>query len=89
VHDAVDHCVVEKELGAGESDCLLMTTWHTDERLDETLWFFSMLAIPAESHVFADFERFAVAVGAPEWAVQMGRALAEIKRESSEAGNVH
>ncbi len=71
VHDAVDSCVVETELQAGEADYLLMTTWHANEPLEEATWFFRMLAIPSENHVFVDFDRFAVAVGNPDWAREM------------------
>jgi hypothetical protein len=77
VHDAVDICAVEKEIEIGESDYLLMTTWHADESLEEAAWFFKMLAVPSENHVFADFDRFAVAVGNPDWAHEMGRYLFE------------
>jgi len=77
VHDTVDRCVVERELDAGESDYLLMTTWHADESLEETLWFFNTLAIPAESHVIENLDRFAVAIGNPKWAQQMERYLSE------------
>ncbi|MGA3372254.1 MAG: hypothetical protein ABSC48_10900 [Terracidiphilus sp.] len=68
VHDAVDLCVVEKELSEGEADYLLMTTWHHDETIEEALWFFQMNAIPAENRVVVDFSRSAVSVGNPEWA---------------------
>lgn len=76
VHDAVDECVVESELEAGERDYFLMTTWHSDEPLEEALEFFSTLAIPSETHVFADFERFAVTIGNPEWAQRIELHLA-------------
>jgi len=67
VHDAVDHCVVFNEIDGVEEDYLLMTTWHARESLEEALWFFSMNAIPAEEHVIADFERYAVIIGNREW----------------------
>jgi hypothetical protein len=85
VHDAVDMCVVEKKLQAGEADYLLMTTWHAEEPLEEATWFFKMLAIPSENHLFADFGRFAVAVGNPGWAQEMDRYLSEGSAADSEA----
>jgi len=87
VHDAVDMCVVEKDLRVGEADYLLMTTWHAKESLDEALWFFENLAIPAENHVFADFDRFAVAVGNHGWAQDMERHFS--KRVAPKAGAIH
>jgi hypothetical protein len=71
LHDAVDMCVVEKELNTGEADHLLMTTWHENESLEEAFEFFSDLAIPGEPHVFEDFDRFAVTVRNPGWAVAL------------------
>lgn len=71
VHDAVDSYVMEKEHSKGEADYLLMTTWHHNEPLEEAFWFFKMLAIPSEDHVFVDFERFAVSVGNLEWTNEM------------------
>ncbi|HXR37480.1 MAG TPA: hypothetical protein VN776_00215 [Terracidiphilus sp.] len=85
VHDAVDLCVVEKELDAGESDCFLMTTWHANEPLKEAAWFFKMLAIPSENHVFVDFDRFAVSVGNPDWAQETDRYLSEGAPPDAEA----
>jgi hypothetical protein len=73
VHDAVDDCFVEHELESGVADPFLMTTWHRNESLEEALWFFRMLAIPAEISALADLERFAVAVGKLEWAEEMER----------------
>ena len=79
-HDAVDMCVVESEIESGESDHLLMTTWHSDEPLEEALSFFETLAIPAENQVFDDFERFAVSVGNPTWATEMERVVSAVER---------
>jgi len=80
-HDAVDMCVVESEIESGESDHLLMTTWHSDETLEEALWFFKTLAIPAENQVFADFERFAVSVGNPDWESKMEQAVSALEEK--------
>jgi hypothetical protein len=74
-----------RELEEGESDYLLMTTWHADESLEEALWFFQHLAIPAENHVLEDLDRFAVAIGNPEWNRKMERYLSEIAAPDAEA----
>ncbi|HMD76630.1 MAG TPA: hypothetical protein VKG86_04565 [Terracidiphilus sp.] len=79
VHDAVDMCVAKREKEIGQADYTVMTTWHEDEPLKEVLWYFRTLAIPAEGHVFADFQRFAVPVGNPGWAVEMQRALVAVE----------
>ena len=75
VHDAVDRCFAQLKIEGKESDPILMTTWHQDESLAEAVWFFKMLAMPSESYVRAELERFAVAVGNPEWAREMESIL--------------
>jgi hypothetical protein len=84
MHDAVDLCAAKREQAFGPADYLLMTTWHDDEPLEEALWFFEMCAIPSEDHVLADLERFAVAVGNSDWAVEMERMLAQSKEKQEE-----
>lgn len=77
VHDAVDHCALMRGQKAGEEGALVMTTWHDDEPLREAVWFFKNMAIPEDSKVQADCERYAVAVGNPNWAESMKELLAE------------
>jgi hypothetical protein len=67
------------------NDYLLMTAWHADESLEEAFWFFKMNALPADCHVFADFDRSAVAVGNPEWANRMMHALSAQDDDVAEA----
>jgi hypothetical protein len=71
VHDAIDDCFIEHELEVREADPFLMTTWHQEESLEEAFWFFRMVAVPTENSVLANLERFAVAVGNPQWAHEM------------------
>jgi hypothetical protein len=68
-------CFVERETANRDAGPFLMTTRHNDEPLEEALWFFKMLAIPEENYVLAELERYAVAVGNSEWAMEMGRKL--------------
>jgi hypothetical protein len=56
VHDAIDYCCVEDEIESGESEFVLMTTWHDNEPLEEAFSFFRNLAIPCESELFNNFE---------------------------------
>jgi hypothetical protein len=44
-----------------------------------------MNALPADCHVFADFDRSAVAVGNPEWANRMMHALSAQDDDVAEA----
>jgi hypothetical protein len=75
VHDAIDLCVAARQVSSGERDNHLMSTWHRDESLEEALWFFNILAIPTDNHIIGDFERYAVAVGNPEYAERITRIL--------------
>ena len=52
-----------------------MTTWHAKDPLEKAAWYFKELAIPSEPDIFADFERYAVTIGNPEWATKMKTAL--------------
>jgi|SRR5580704_5704013 hypothetical protein len=78
VHDAVDMCDIERENHGAKPELFIMTTWHDDESLDEAVWFFKELALPDETQGVGTFDRFAVAVGNPEWADTITRALSEL-----------
>ena len=82
VHDALDSAVVEKEIASGELDYVVMTSWHANESLEESVWFFFMLAIPSETFVFKDFARYAVTVGNPEYRQRIGAALLKSEPET-------
>jgi hypothetical protein len=84
VHDAVDLADLEREREFGESDYFQMTTWHKNEPLDDAVWFFKHCAIPAEEHVLADWERFAVSVGNPAWKDRIVDSLSRVEVEEEE-----
>jgi len=71
VHDAVDQCDIERTEITGESDLVIMTTWHDDESLRKACWFFKEHALPNETSEIQSFDRFAVAVGDAKWAEKM------------------
>jgi hypothetical protein len=52
-----------------------MTTWHANETLKRAASFFKYLAIPSEEELFANFDRFAVAVNNPARATALKRSL--------------
>ena len=84
VHDAVDECDIEMESEARSADYIVMTTWHARETLREALWFFKVCAIPNDSIVPADCDRFAVAIGNPDWATEMEKALLLIESDADD-----
>lgn len=75
VHDAVDRCVIPRESQGGPLNYVTMTTWHDKESLEDAAWFFNEVAIPSEPHVLADFERYAVTIGNPEWGMRIEKSL--------------
>jgi hypothetical protein len=75
LHDAVDAIVAQKEQAEGPLPYTLMSTWHSDEPLGEAVSYFCTLALPSEPEVFANFSRYAVAVGSPELTRRLRQAL--------------
>ena len=72
-HDIVDDVVLEDDLGerkfAGPNqDDVIMTTWHTNESLEDALDFFATLAMPTDGFTQDSDFRLVVCVGQQEWA---------------------
>lgn len=87
VHDAIDRCDIEKHQEAGDElfdDTILLTTWHARDSLAEALWFFKVCAMPARSFDPADCDRFAVAVGNPDWAAELEREVHFIEADADD-----
>jgi len=49
VHDIFDEIEVQRDLEPTD-DNVIMTTWHSAESLEESLWFFVNCAFPAEAY---------------------------------------
>ena len=75
VHDAVDHADIERLHKPDDFDHIIMTTWHARESLAKALWFFKACALPLQAYDPADCDRFAVAVGNPDWAAELEREV--------------
>lgn len=81
VHDLFDTVMVEKDpKPTGES--VIMSTWHSDEPLDEALWYFMYSALPADDYSSTCQSWVVVAVDHTEWAAHIRRRLADPKRFS-------
>jgi hypothetical protein len=46
---------------------VIMTTWHSDESLEQALWFFAFNAYPDEAYVNAGTGKVAICVGNNTW----------------------
>ncbi|MDP9381764.1 MAG: hypothetical protein M3Q29_16790 [Chloroflexota bacterium] len=66
VHDLVDEAIVLREVGEGRA-YPVMTTWHSDESLDDALWFMANTACPHELYRATCKSRVAISVGEADW----------------------
>jgi len=67
VHDLFDSARSPEE----DDDEVILTTWHGEETLDETLWYFVGVAAASESYVETCTSWVAVSVNHPGWAEHM------------------
>ena len=84
VHDAVDHADRERLHQPDDFDRIIMTTWHAKESLAIALWFFKVCAVPVEAYDPANCDRFAVAVGNPDWAAELEREVLAIPHDADD-----
>jgi hypothetical protein len=75
VHDAFDETYVLMKLEQPDLPSV-MTTWHTDDSLDEALWFFADAAQLPTRDESTDW--LAVSVGCPAWANCIRQRLADL-----------
>jgi hypothetical protein len=84
VHGAVDRCDIERRPETRHADYIMMTTWHSDESLEEALWFFKVCALPRESIDPSECDRFSVAIGSSAWSIEMKKALKSIEGDADD-----
>lgn len=75
VHDLFDWAHIGD--GTEEPHFTLMSTWHSDEPLDEAIWFFMTCAVPLDDE-WKTTSYLAVIIGNAEWAVTVEAALSDI-----------
>jgi hypothetical protein len=66
-----------------DEECLfvepvIMTTWHTDDSLDEALWFFTTNAHPDDGYWDTTKSSLAISVGRADWDEHIRRRLADL-----------
>ncbi len=71
LHDIFDEVCFEVEP-------VIMTTWHSDESLDEALWFFVWNAHPDDGYVETTKSALAISVSRIDWETQIKRRLANL-----------
>jgi hypothetical protein len=75
VHDIFDEVHVGD--GSSEPSFTLMSTWHSDESLEEAIWFFINSAFPLDTEIETT-SYVAVTVGSADWAATVERALSDL-----------
>src|SRR6267378_8327650 len=65
VHDIFDEIIVEMD--PEQNKGVILTTWHSKERLDEALWFFINSAFPNEAYEGTCHAWIVASIGCPEW----------------------
>lgn len=81
VHDIID----EQWVGDGftaENDPTLMTTWHDDDSLDDTIWFTLYNALPIDMYFDDCRSVIAICIGNSDWAAKIRSAFIDTKRFS-------
>ena len=59
-------------------DPVIMTTWHSDDSLDEALWFFLRSAFPDDGYAATTQSALAISVGRHDWDEHIRTRLADI-----------
>src|SRR5713101_1066953 len=81
VHDTFDEIAVLRDLEQ-KDDNVIMTTWHSDESLEGSLWFFVNCAFPAQAYEESCKAWIVAPIGNAEWEQRI-RAAFEAAGECS------
>jgi hypothetical protein len=71
VHDVFD-------LECLDTEPLIMTNWHSEESLDEALWFFVYTAFSDDGYEDTTRSGLAISIGRPDWAEHIRMRLADL-----------
>jgi hypothetical protein len=75
VHDIIDEEYSKDGLSVVANESAIMTTWHDDESLEESVWFALNAAFP-DDRFFDDCKSVvAVCIGSASWATEISKAL--------------
>src|SRR6266581_6511557 len=66
VHDIFDEIEVQRDLEQ-KDDNVIITTWHADESLEESLWFFVNCAFPSQAYEQSCKEWIVAPIGNDGW----------------------
>jgi hypothetical protein len=76
VHDIIDEEYVGDGTNVNDDDSTIMTTWHTEESLEEATWFALNVAFPDDRFFDSCKAVISICIGNPQWKVSLERMLA-------------
>jgi hypothetical protein len=76
VHDIIDEEYVGDGTSVNDDDSTIMTTWHTDESLEEATWFALNVAFPDDRFFDSCKAVVSICIGNPDWKAVLETALA-------------
>jgi hypothetical protein len=79
VHDIIDEEYIGNGTSVHEDDSTIMTTWHTEESLEEAAWFALNLAFPDDRFFDGCKAVLSVCIGNPGWKAALEQALANTR----------
>ena len=86
-HDIFDEFLVEREIEEAKEFPLVMTTWHTNDSLDEALWFAINVAYPDDEFAESCGSTLVVSVANEEWNAHLQKRLADLQKFNEELVN--
>jgi hypothetical protein len=72
------HDIIDESCTAIEP--VIMTTWHSDESLNQALWFFAFPATPEETYVNAGTGKVAICIGNDNWYASIQDRLLNLEK---------
>jgi hypothetical protein len=83
-HDIVDEVIVgdgvtDKEFSGPSKNDVVMTTWHDDQTLEETLDFLATCAVPTDGFAPDSDFRLVISIDNQPWAAQARKFLESVK----------
>lgn len=76
-HDIIHEEYVRDRISVNDDESTIMTTWHTEESLEEATWFALNVAFPDDRFFDSCKAVVSICIGNPEWKTALGKALAD------------
>jgi hypothetical protein len=76
VHDIIDEEYVGDGTSVNDDESTIMTTWHTEESLEEATWFALNVAFPDDRFFDSCKAVVSICIGNPEWKAALEKSLA-------------